>query len=181
VWELYHLSEVVFEDETLLILNNSAWKVIKNAIKHAWYQSITYYSTYRRGLKHPMNTNIVKDFHLTKEQYLLGEVDWLVNDAEAWDSLCEWWASPDFRAGLIEPERTGRTSRVVHHYDAYVHVRKVHKMVWYSHTPILQLLCIYLCIILDSLLQKASTGAEPHYLDVWVPCIRMIHSPNKSL
>jgi hypothetical protein len=38
-----------------------------------------------------------------------------------------------------------------------------------TRTPVLQLLCINLCIMLDCLLQKASTGVEPHYLDVWVP------------
>jgi hypothetical protein len=36
-----------------------------------------------------MNTQIEKDFHLTKEWYLLGKVDWLVKNAEACDSLCE--------------------------------------------------------------------------------------------
>jgi hypothetical protein len=41
-----------------------------------------------------------------------------------------------------------------------------------THTPVLQLLCINLCIMLDSLLQKDSTGVEPHYLDVWVPMHR---------
>jgi hypothetical protein len=49
-------------------------------------------------LRQAMNTKIAKDFHLMKEQYLLGKVDWLVKDVEAWDSLCEWWASPEFRA-----------------------------------------------------------------------------------
>jgi hypothetical protein len=38
-----------------------------------------------------------------------------------------------------------------------------------THTLVLQLLCINLCITLDSLLQKASIGVEPHYLNVWVP------------
>jgi hypothetical protein len=38
-----------------------------------------------------------------------------------------------------------------------------------TRTPVLQLLCINLCITLDYLLQKASTRVEPHYLDVWVP------------
>jgi hypothetical protein len=138
-------------------------------------------TTYRHGLKHPMNTNIVRDFHLTKEQYLLGEIDWLVKDVEAWDSLCEWWASPDFRARSDRARANQMSKQVVHHYDTYVHVRKVHRIVWYPHTPILQLLCINLCIMLDSLLHKFSTGVDPHYLDVWVPCIRTIHSPNKSL
>jgi hypothetical protein len=45
-----------------------------------------------------MNTKIAKHFHLTKEQYLLSKVDWLLKDDEAQDSLCERWASPDFRA-----------------------------------------------------------------------------------
>jgi hypothetical protein len=29
--------------------------------------------------------------------------------------------------------------------------------------------CINLCTTLDSMLQKKSTGVEPHYLDVWLP------------
>jgi hypothetical protein len=53
-----------------------------------------------------MNRKIVKNFHLTKEQYLLGKVDFLVKDVEAWNSFCEWCVSPDFRASLIGHERT---------------------------------------------------------------------------
>jgi hypothetical protein len=94
--ELYRLPDGVSEDDTLVVFNNSAQKVIKDAIKRARYQSFTYY--YMHELRQPMNTKIAKDFHLTKEQYLLGKVDWLVKDIEAWDSLCEWWASHDFRA-----------------------------------------------------------------------------------
>jgi hypothetical protein len=45
-----------------------------------------------------MNTKIAKCFHLMKEQHLLGKVDWMVKDVEAWDSLCEWRASLDFKA-----------------------------------------------------------------------------------
>jgi hypothetical protein len=35
----------------------------------------------------PMNRKIAKDFHLMKQQYILGKVDCLVKDAQAWDSL----------------------------------------------------------------------------------------------
>jgi hypothetical protein len=66
--KLYSLAEGVFEDDALLVFNNSAQKVIKDAIRNARYLSITYY--YKCKLKQPMNTKIVKDFHLEKEQYL---------------------------------------------------------------------------------------------------------------
>jgi hypothetical protein len=127
VQELYRLPEGVSEDDASVVFNNSARKVIKDAIKHARYQSITYY--YRHELRQPMNTKIAKDFHLTKEQYLLGKVDWLVKDAEAWDSLCEWWASPEFRAKSDRARVNRMSKRAVHHYDADGHVRKVQRIV----------------------------------------------------
>jgi hypothetical protein len=49
VHELYRLPEGVSEDNTSLVFNNSAQKVVKDAIKHATYQSVTYY--YRRELR----------------------------------------------------------------------------------------------------------------------------------
>jgi hypothetical protein len=79
--ELYRLPKGVSEDNALLVFNNSARKVIKDAIKNARYHSITYY--YMRELGQPINTKIAKDFYLTKEQYLLGKVDWLVKDVKA--------------------------------------------------------------------------------------------------
>jgi hypothetical protein len=81
VQKLYCLSEGVSKDDALVVFNNSAQKVIKDAIKHARYQPITYYS--RHELMQPMNTKIEKNFQLTKEQYFLGKVDSLVKDAKA--------------------------------------------------------------------------------------------------
>jgi hypothetical protein len=70
--------------------------------------------------------------------------------------------------GLIRPERTGRASRrctTTSQMDTSERFKE-----WYdTRTPVLQLLCINLCITLNSLLQKASIGIEPHFLDVWVP------------
>jgi hypothetical protein len=34
----------------------------------------------------------VHGINLTMNQHLLGMVDWLVKDLEAWDRLCSWWA-----------------------------------------------------------------------------------------
>jgi hypothetical protein len=72
--------------------------VIKYAIKHARFQSIAYYD--RNVLKQPMNVKQAKasNLYLQKEEYLQGDVDWLVKDAKAWDSLCEYWMSPTFIA-----------------------------------------------------------------------------------
>jgi hypothetical protein len=60
--------------------------------------SIAYY--HRNVLKQPMNARQAKalNLYLQKEEYVQGTVDWLVKDAEAWDSLCEHWASPAFIA-----------------------------------------------------------------------------------
>jgi hypothetical protein len=65
VQELYCLHEGVSKDDVSLVFNNSTQKVIKDAIKHARYQSITYY--YMCEMRQSMNTNIAKDFNLTKE------------------------------------------------------------------------------------------------------------------
>jgi hypothetical protein len=41
---------------------------------------------------------------------------------------------------------------------------------WYdTHTLVPQVLHINMFITLDYVLQKKSTGADPHYLDVWAP------------
>jgi hypothetical protein len=101
VQELYCLPEGVSED-------------------NARYQTITYY--YRHDLRQPMYIEIAKDFHLTNEKYLLGKVDWLVKNAEAWDSLCEWLASLDFRARFDRARVNWMSKRVVQHYIADGHV-----------------------------------------------------------
>jgi hypothetical protein len=35
--------------------------------------------------------------------------------------------------------------------------------------------------MLDSVLQKASTGVDPQFIDIWVPIIGMIQRPRRSL
>jgi hypothetical protein len=81
-----------------VVFQNSARKVVKDAIKHAKFQSIAYY--HRNVLKQPMNATQMKalNLYLQKEEYVQGTVDWLVKDVEAWGSLCEHWVSPTFVA-----------------------------------------------------------------------------------
>jgi hypothetical protein len=41
-----------------------------------------------------------------------------------------------------------------------------------THTRFYALLCIHLFIMIDSILQKASTGVDSYFIDVWVPMHR---------
>jgi hypothetical protein len=49
-------------------------------------------------LKQPIKPHQAHNIYLTKEQQLQGKVDWLVKDSEAWDMMCQWWTSVEFRA-----------------------------------------------------------------------------------
>jgi hypothetical protein len=44
-------------------------------------------------LKQLIKPSQAHDIYLTKEQQLQGKVDWFIKDPEAWDVMCEWWAS----------------------------------------------------------------------------------------
>jgi hypothetical protein len=57
----------------------------------------------------------------------------------------------------------------VHHFRADGHVHKTQRLVRYTLSLFSYVFCINLFIMLDSMLQKKSTGVEPHYLDVWLP------------
>jgi hypothetical protein len=123
------LPEGVSDQVASVVFHNSARKVVKDAIKHARFQSIAYY--HRNVLNQPMNTRQVKalNLYLQKEENIQGTVDWLVKDAEVWDSLCEHWASPAFVAKSERNRQNQLSKRSVHHYGADGHVRKVQKMV----------------------------------------------------
>jgi hypothetical protein len=52
-------------------------------------------------LKREMKPTQVHGIYLTKKQHLHGGgVDWLVKDSDAWDWLCSYWASDEFRVML---------------------------------------------------------------------------------
>jgi hypothetical protein len=124
-------------------------------------------------LKQPMNARQAKalNLYLQKEEYVQGTVDRMVKDAKAWDSLCEHWASPAFVAKSERARQNQLSKRSVHHYGADEHVQKVQRMVSYSYS-LYVLMHINLFIMLDSVLQKASTGVDPHFIGVWVPMHR---------
>jgi hypothetical protein len=57
----------------------------------------------------------------------------------------------------------------VHNYGGDGHIRKTHRQVRYNLSVFLLVFHINLFVTLDSMLQKKTTGVEPHYLDVWLP------------
>jgi hypothetical protein len=116
------LAEGVSEDVANIVINKAACKVIKDAIKHTRLVSISVF--YTQVLKQEMKPTLAHGIYLTKEQHLQGPVDWLVKDPEAWDWLCGWWASTEFRA-ISEKNWQNRLSKAsMHHYDAEGHIRK---------------------------------------------------------
>jgi hypothetical protein len=82
----------------------------------------------------------VHGIYLTKEQHLQGDVDWLVKDLEAWDWLCGYWASDQFRAMSERKQQNQMSKESVHHYRADRHVCKMQRMVRKTHNFNSQLL-----------------------------------------
>jgi hypothetical protein len=70
--------------------------------------------------------------YLIKEQHLQGKVAWLVKDLEAWDAMCEWWSSPEFKAISEQNWLNQQRKSLVHHYEADGHVRKTQRWVRYN-------------------------------------------------
>jgi hypothetical protein len=121
------LVEGVSEDVANIVFNKAMHKVIKDAIKHARLVSISAF--YTSVLKQEMKPTLAHGIYLTKEQHIQGSVDCLVKDPEAWDWMCGWWASAEFRV-ISEWYRQNRLSKaLVHHYGADSHVRKTQRMV----------------------------------------------------
>jgi hypothetical protein len=127
-----------------IAFDEATQKVIKDATKHTDAVSTTLY--YSQVLKHLLylmanhyliTTFVVllivlkqlikpsqaHDIYLTKEQHLQGKVDWLIKDLEAWDVMCEWWASAEFRAISEQNQHNRQNKAMVHHYGAYDHIR----------------------------------------------------------
>jgi hypothetical protein len=66
---------------------------------------------------------------MTKEQQFQGKVDWLVKDPVAWDAMCEWWMSTEFK---VMSEQNQQSKSLVHHYGADGHICKTRRLVRYT-------------------------------------------------
>jgi hypothetical protein len=112
---------------TNIVFNKAVRKVVKDVIKHIHVVSTTLY--YSQMLKQLIKPCQALDIYLTKEQQLLGMVDWLIKDLEAWDAMCEWWVSEEFRA-LLERNQHNRQSKAsVLHYGVNSYICKTQRIV----------------------------------------------------
>jgi hypothetical protein len=87
---------------------------------------ITTFVVLLAGAKIVIKPHQVHDIYLTKEQQLQGKADWLIKHPEAWNVMCEWWTSVEFRA-ISEQNRQSMPS--VHHYGTDDHIRKTQRLV----------------------------------------------------
>jgi hypothetical protein len=79
---------------------------------------------YSQVVKQPIKSHQTQDIYLTKEQHLQGKVAWLVKDLKAWDAMCEWWSSLEFRAISEQNSLNRQSKKSLHHYGVNGHVRK---------------------------------------------------------
>jgi hypothetical protein len=87
-----------------------------------------------------MKPTDVHGIYLTKEQHLQGGVNWLVKVPGAWDWLCGYWASDEFKV-ISERNRVNQQSKPsMHCYGTDGHVRKTQRMVRKTHNFNYQLL-----------------------------------------
>jgi hypothetical protein len=80
-------------------------------------------------LKRPIKPYQAHDIYLTKEKQPQGKVDWLVKDLEAWDAMCEWWTSEEFKAISLRNRQNRQSKPSVPHYEADGHVCKTQRQV----------------------------------------------------
>jgi hypothetical protein len=67
-------------------------------------------------MKQAIKPHQAQNIYVIKEQQLQGKVDWIVKDLEAWDTMCEWWLSMEFRAILEQNQLNQCYKLLVHHY-----------------------------------------------------------------
>ena len=68
--------------------------------------------------------------YLTTQQYLQSEVDWLSQHEDAWTSICELWASDEFKE-VSDRNRANRKNKPgLQQYGADGHIGKAQRMVW---------------------------------------------------
>jgi hypothetical protein len=76
-------------------------------------------------LKWGMKPTQVHKIYLTKEQHLQGHVDSLVKDPEAYDWLCGYWVSEQFRVMSERNQQNWMSKESVHRYSVDRHICKM--------------------------------------------------------
>jgi hypothetical protein len=90
----------------------------------------------------------------------------LVKDPKAWDWLCGYWASDEFRAMPERNRLNWQSKPSVHRYDAYGHVCKTQRI---EKRLIISILNFCITNLFNFVLQKKHIRVDPHYFDIWEP------------
>ncbi|WVZ63409.1 hypothetical protein U9M48_013043 [Paspalum notatum var. saurae] len=111
-WERYRLDgEGDYEKEKMAkrVFNKAATKVVRDSFSNARIQAIMNFHKRVKNLN-VKKTPDLKKMHLEAEEYVQGEIDWIMKDPEAWRWICNHWAGSDFQ-GASYRNRGNRTSK----------------------------------------------------------------------
>ncbi|WVZ89565.1 hypothetical protein U9M48_035949 [Paspalum notatum var. saurae] len=91
------------------VFNKAATKVVRDSFSNARIQAIVNFHKRVKNLN-VKKTPDLKKMHLEAEEYVQGEIDWIMKDPEAWRWICNHWAGSDFQ-GASDRNRGNRTSK----------------------------------------------------------------------
>ena len=124
----FRLPEDANEDNAKKVFQEAAKRVIKDSMRNARTKAVVTYHNKER--QEHMATKDTKGIHLTAEQYLKGEVDWLWKFEDARNWLCEYWASEELIA-ISNRNRANRLNKTgMHFYGADGHIGMAQRMVY---------------------------------------------------
>ena len=113
--------------EVVSVFEEAARKTVKDMICDARVKAVCIY--YKKVEKVDMVLDDAASIHLTTEQYLQSEVDWLTQHEDAWRKLCEKWGSEQYKT-ISDRNRSNRKSKPgLHRYGADGHIGKAQRMV----------------------------------------------------
>jgi hypothetical protein len=129
VQERFRLSDEEDEDArrtSKSIFLRAARKVTSDAVSNARIQAVVNY--YKNTAKY-MDRKEGRTLHLTEEQYLESEVDWMQKDMDAWRWMCKYWASPEFQKTSAAKSKNRKSKPGKHTYGADGHIGLSQRMV----------------------------------------------------
>jgi hypothetical protein len=93
--EQFRLDETANEEHAKHVFHNVARKVINGSMLDARVKAVTVY--YKKVKGQRMTNKQACEIHLTADEYIQSEVDWLTAHPEAWVKLCEYCASDEYK------------------------------------------------------------------------------------
>lgn len=121
---MFRLEEGVSQAYACSVFHNAAKRRVKDSFSKARIKAVTVY--YKTVMFQPMTNKEAAKIHLTREEYLQSHVDWICANMEAWEWLCGYWGSAEFR-NISDRHRRNRKSKPGKHFfgpDGYVRMEQ---------------------------------------------------------